>query len=165
MKNIMETKLHPEKYIKERLDQYQNWYDNKAVKMKRNYLRGRVWSAINAVLVPIVTNISLPVMVITTSLTLDVSKVLATILSTSVALLIALEGVLHYREQWKNYRTTEQYLTAEKNLFLNKVGDYSNLTENEAFKLLVKRVENAITEENAITLNVLTKIDNNKNTS
>lgn len=165
MKNIMETKLHPEKYIKERLDQYQNWYDNKAVKMKRNYLRGRVWSAINAVLVPIVTNISLPVIVITTSLTLDVSKVLATILSTSVALLIALEGVLHYREQWKNYRTTEQYLTAEKNLFLNKVGDYSNLTENEAFKLLVKRVENAITEENAITLNVLTKIDNNKNTS
>lgn len=161
----METKLHPEKYIKERLDQYQNWYDNKAVKMKRNYLRGRVWSAINAVLVPIVTNISLPVIVITTSLTLDVSKVLATILSTSVALLIALEGVLHYREQWKNYRTTEQYLTAEKNLFLNKVGDYSNLTENEAFKLLVKRVENAITEENAITLNVLTKIDNNKNTS
>lgn len=161
----METKLHPEKYIKERLDQYQNWYDNKAVKMKLNYLRGRVWSAINAVLVPIVTNISLPVIVITTSLTLDVSKVLATILSTSVALLIALEGVLHYREQWKNYRTTEQYLTAEKNLFLNKVGDYSNLTENEAFKLLVKRVENAITEENAITLNVLTKIDNNKNTS
>jgi hypothetical protein len=165
MKNIIETKLHPEKYIKERLDQYQNWYDNKAVKMKRNYLRGRVWSAINAVLVPIVTNISLPVIVITTSLTLDFSKVLATILSTSVALLIALEGVLHYREQWKNYRTTEQYLTAEKNLFLNKVGDYSNLTENEAFKLLVKRVENAITEENAITLNVLTKIDNNKNTS
>ena len=157
--------LNPNKYITERLDQYQNWYDFKAVKMKRNYLRGRVWSAISAVLVPIVTNISLPEIVVSASLTLDISKVLATILSTAVALLIGLEGVLHYREQWKNYRTTEQYLTAQKNLFLNKVADYSNLKENDAFKLLVNRVENAITEENAITLNVLTKIDNNKSTS
>ena len=157
----MDTVLNHEKYIAERLDQYQNWYDSKSVKMKNKYLRGRIWSAVSAIFVPIVTNISLPEIVITSDLTFDISKVLATILSTIVALLIALEGVLHYREQWKNYRTTEQYLTAQKNLFLNKVGDYANLKGNDAFKLLVNRVETAITEENAVTLNVLTKIDNN----
>jgi hypothetical protein len=161
----METLLNSEKYLTERLDQYQSWYDSKAVKMKRYYLRGRVWSAISAVFVPIVTNISFPAIVISNDLTLDISKILATILSTLVAVLIALEGVLHHREQWKNYRTTEQFLTTQKNLFLNKVGDYSGLAHDDAFKLLVNRVETAIIEENAITLNVLTKIDNNKSSS
>lgn len=161
----MEPILDPSQYIKDRLDQYQGWYDKKAVLMKKSYLRGRVLSAIGAVLVPIITNVSLPELKITDDLILDFPKIVATILSTAVALFIALEGVLHYREQWKNYRTTEQYLTAQKNLFLNKVGDYSNLNENESFRLLVNRVETAISEENSITLNVLTKIDNGKNPS
>jgi hypothetical protein len=144
------------------IEKYCHWYDGKAVAMKKKYLRGRIWSAISAVLVPIITNLSLPDIVVMEGLTIDPIKVLATVLSTLVALLIALEGVLHHREQWKNYRTTEQFLTAQKNLFCNNVGDYANLAEKEAFRLLVKRVENAITEENAITLNVMTKIDGSK---
>jgi hypothetical protein len=152
-----------ESYIKERLDQYQGWYDKKAVLMKKKYLQGKIWAAVSAVLVPIITNLSIPHITIAANFVIDPSKMLATILSTIVALLIALESVLHHREQWKNYRTTEQYLTAQRNLFLNKVGDYSILTEEDGFKLLVNRVETAITEENAVTLNVLTKIDNSKN--
>lgn len=152
-----------EQYIKDRLDQYRDWYDSKAVTAKKRYLNSRIWSAISAVLVPIITNISLPELTLCNGFIIDISKTLATILSTIVALLIALEGVLHYREQWKNYRTTEQYLTAQKNIFLNKVGDYKPLSKEEAFELLVDRVEQAITEENAVTLNVLTKIDNKGN--
>ncbi|HAO09211.1 MAG TPA: DUF4231 domain-containing protein [Chryseobacterium sp.] len=152
-----------EQYIENRLDQYRSWYDSKAVTAKKRYLNSRIWSAISAVLVPIITNISLPELTLCNGFIIDISKTLATILSTVVALLIALEGVLHYREQWKNYRTTEQYLTAQKNIFLNKVGDYASLSKEEAFKLLVDRIEQAITEENAVTLNVLTKIDNKGN--
>ncbi|WP_338615186.1 DUF4231 domain-containing protein [Chryseobacterium gambrini] len=149
--------------MENRLDQYRSWYDSKAVTAKKRYLNSRIWSAISAVLVPIITNISLPELTLCNGFIIDISKTLATILSTVVALLIALEGVLHYREQWKNYRTTEQYLTAQKNIFLNKVGDYASLSKEEAFKLLVDRIEQAITEENAVTLNVLTKIDNKGN--
>lgn len=156
----MDLEINIDSYLRNRLDQYQNWYDKKAVLSKRKYLQGRIWSAIGAVLVPIITNISFPNIDLTENYFLDPGKVLVTIISSSVALLIALEGVLHHREQWKNYRTTEQYLTAQKHLFINSVGDYSNLERKEAFKLLVTRIENAITEENAITLNVLTKIDN-----
>lgn len=154
-----------EAYIKDRLDQYQSWYDKKAVIMKRKYLQSRIWAAISAVLVPIITNLPIPHIEISESLSLDVPKTLATIVSTIVALLIALEAVLHHREQWKNYRTTEQYLTAQKNLFLNNVGDYASLNDEESFRLLVSRTETAITEENAVTLNVLTKIDNTQNRS
>lgn len=157
----MQNEFNPEKYVTERLNQYQGWYDAKAVRMKRNYLRGRVWSAVSAVLVPIITNISIPEIHLPNNITIDLMKILATLLSTLVALLIALEGVLHYREQWKNYRTTEQYLTLQRHLFQNKVGEYAKLTPDEAFKLLVKNVEKAIADENAITLNVLTKTDSN----
>jgi len=156
----MEIERNVESYLKDRLDQYKNWYDNKAVSAKKKYLRGRVWAAIGAVIVPVLTNITLPSVSLIDGYYISITKILVTIVSTAVALSIALEGVLHYREQWKNYRTTEQYLTAQKNLFCNNVGDYSGLSREDAFKLLVNRVETAITEENAITLNVLTKIDN-----
>jgi hypothetical protein len=157
----MDIKQNIDSYVKDRLDQYRGWYDKKAVIMKKRYLRGKIWSAVSAVLVPIITN--LPLTFVIDDTTINGSKILGTILATLVALLIALEGVLHYREQWKNYRTTEQYLTAQKNLFANNVGDYADLSDEDAFRLLVRRVETAITEENAITLNVLTKIDNGVN--
>jgi hypothetical protein len=151
----MSEKENIDSYIKNRLEQYQNWYDSKAVKMKKRYLNGKIISAISAVLIPIVTNISLSITVM--SFSFDVSKITVTILGVIVAGIISLEGVLHYREQWKNYRTTEQYLQTQKNLFIHSVGDYENLDNDKAFKLLVSRVEKAIEEENAVTLNVLTK--------
>ena len=164
MLNINDMRVlseNTESYIVNRLDQYQNWYDNKAVITKKRYLRGKIWAAVGAVIVPILTNIPIDLEYFGLP-SYDLGKLLTTIIATFVALLIALESVLHYREQWKNYRTTEQYLVAQKNLFLHQVGDYSNLNEDDAFKKLVLRIETAISEENAITLNVLTKNSNSE---
>lgn len=146
-----------ENYIENRVEQYRNWYDLKAVKMKSYYMRGRIVSALSAVLIPVLTNVDLDFTY--SDITFDLSKILVTILGTVVAVLIALEGVLHHREQWKNYRTTEQLLQTQKQLFLHRIGDYAEINDTSAFKLLVSRVEAAIIEENAITLNVLTRVD------
>lgn len=145
-------------YITNRVEQYRQWYDSNAVKMKANYMRGRIASALSAVLIPVITNTNWSFSYGETSI--DVSNWLVTILGTLVAVLIALENVLHHREQWKNYRTTEQYLQTQKQLFLHRVGDYSALDDTKAFKVLVSRVEASIAEENAITLNVLTRVEN-----
>ncbi len=146
-----------ENYINNRVEQYRKWYDSKAVKMKANYMRGRITSTLSAVLIPVVTNINLEF--IYDGTTIDISNIIVTILGTLVAVLVALEGVLHHREQWKNYRTTEQLLQTQKQLFNHRIGDYSKLDDSEAFKLLVSRTEAAIAEENAITLNVLSKVE------
>jgi hypothetical protein len=61
-----------------------------------------------------------------------------------------------YREQWKNYRSTEQYLSREKVMFLAGEGPYRKVSKDEAFILFVERVEAAIESENASTLNVMT---------
>ncbi len=143
-------------YIKNRVDQYISWYDSKAVKMKSYYMNLRIVSAVSAVLIPIINNINIELSVCVIHIS---SSALVTVLGALVAILIALEGVLRHREQWKNYRTTEQYLQTQKQLFVHKVGDYLKIDEAAAFKLFVNRIERAIAEENAITLNVLTKVE------
>ena len=153
-------KTRIESYLESRVTQYQSWYDAKAVKMKKNYLRSRIMSAVGAVLVPIISNISATVTFAGSSY--DVTRITVTVIGLAVALLIALEGVLHHKDQWVNYRSTEQYLTTQRNLFINKVGEYSTMDDEEAFKLFVSRVETAIAEENAVTLNVLSRTESEK---
>ncbi|MBP2029895.1 hypothetical protein J2755_000829 [Methanohalophilus levihalophilus] len=153
------TQSTAEKYLENRLEQYRSWYDNKAVKMKRRYQFTQALAAIGAVLVPVVNNISFEASI--GNLNLDYARVSVTVIGILVALAIALEGVFHYREQWKNYRSTEQYLETQKQLFVHRIGDYSDLADTDAFKLLVNRIEGAIAEENAVTLNILTRVESN----
>jgi len=83
--------------------------------------------------------------------------VAASIISLVVAAYVALESVNHYREQWKNYRSTEQFLGQEQVLFLTGEGGYKEFKSPQAaFIHLVERCEGAIEAENASTLNVMT---------
>ena len=72
-----------------------------------------------------------------------------------VVVTVSLESVFHYREQWKNYRSTEQLLGHEQYEFLARVGPYKDSPPDKAFQLFVERVEDAISSENAATLNVM----------
>ena len=149
-----------QQYFENRLDQYRSWYDRKSVEMKKKYQRTQVISAIGAVLVPVINNISIAVPIGNENI--DISKLSVTIIGLLVALAIAIEGVYHYREQWKNYRSTEQYLETQKQLFIHRIGEYSELDDKNAFRLLVNHVEGAIAEENAVTLNMLTRVESSE---
>lgn len=124
--------------------------------MKASYQRARVFAAVGAVLLPVLSNV--PLQVNASGWTVDVTRTLVTVIGLIVALLVSLEGVLHHREQWQNYRTTEQYLRAQRSLFENGVGEYDGLDADAAFKRLVLNVETAIKNENEVTLNVLTRV-------
>ncbi|MEV4260586.1 DUF4231 domain-containing protein [Kribbella sp. NPDC049584] len=137
--------LSPEQYIASRLQQYQTWYDGKAVKTKSRYLRMRTASVVAGAVVPAIVNIDFPY-----------SKAVTTVLSLIVVVLVSLESVYHYREQWKNYRSTEQALGHEKVYYETRCGAYEGLSDDEAFRRLVERVESAIAAENASTLNTMT---------
>ncbi|WP_405907539.1 DUF4231 domain-containing protein [Streptomyces sp. NBC_00828] len=132
-------------YVDSRLDQYRGWYDRKAVKMKAMHLRMRTLSVVGGALVPVLVNLDL-----------SFAKLGATVLSLVVVGSVSLESVYRYREQWKNYRSTEQLLVHERIYFETKIGPYTGLSQKEAFRTLVARVETAIANENAATLNVMT---------
>ncbi|MFJ6864495.1 DUF4231 domain-containing protein [Streptomyces termitum] len=137
--------MTPRKYVESRLAQYQEWYDVKAARMKAMHLRMRTVSVVGGALVPVFVNLDA-----------GFARVTATVLSVVVVAAVSLESVYRYREQWKNYRSTEQLLGHERIYFAARVGPYRGLAEREAFTLLVARVEKAIANENAATLNVMT---------
>jgi len=144
--------LDPEQYIAERVKQYQAWYDRKAVATKSRYLQMRAFSVIGGGLVPVLVNVPAQF----TILGVSIIQALVTIISLLVVIVVSLESVFHYREQWKNYRSTEQLLGHESFLFRSRVGRYKGLSDEDAFRLFVERVEDSIAAENAATLNVMT---------
>ena len=145
-----------ERYLAERHDQYQKWYDSKAVRMKTLYLRMRAASVVGGAMVPVLINVQGMWLPKVGGYEIDVVRVVVTLMSLIVVILVSLESVFHYREQWKNYRSTEQFLGHEKVFFLSRVGIYEKLEPPEAFCTFVQRVEEAIASENAATLNIMT---------
>lgn len=144
--------LSSDQYITDRVEQYQGWYNGKAVEAKSRYLRMRAFSVVGGGLVPVLINIPSQLTVVG----IPVIQAVVTVISLLVVIVVSLESVFHYREQWKNYRSTEQLLGHEKFLFRSRVGRYHNLSDDSAFRTFVERVEEAIAAENAATLNVMT---------
>ncbi|MFI8822741.1 DUF4231 domain-containing protein [Streptomyces sp. NPDC053431] len=138
-------RMTPETYIDGRLAQYQEWYDRKATKMKAMHLRMRTVSVVGGALVPVLVNLDM-----------GFARITATVLSLVVVASVSLESVYRYREQWKNYRSTEQLLGHERVYFAARVGPYHGLSDRDSFTTLVARVEKAIASENSATLNVMT---------
>jgi hypothetical protein len=137
--------VDPATYLTERVRQYQAWYDKKSKFCKSRYLMMRSLTVLGGAIVPVLINVDL-----------GWTTYLTTVISLLVVVFVSLESVLHYREQWKNYRSTEQYLGHEVIYFENRAGAYRDLTDRNAFLLLVDRVESAIASENAATLNTMT---------
>lgn len=131
-------------YLRDRVEQYRNWYDMRARRSKGWYLRLRVGG--------LLAGVAVPVLFVVPGNTARSAGIFASVL---VVLTIALDGVLRLREQWENYRYTEQYLDREKHLFLARAGPYRGLVAETAFLTFVERVEWAIAAENSTTLATL----------
>ncbi len=139
-----EGDVDPEEYLVRRVDQYRAWYDGRARACKRGYLWIRSCTLAAAGMVTLLAGWS------------RAPRSAAAALSVVVLVATALESVLHLREQWKNYRFTEQHLDKERFLFLARAGPYRGLDRHQAFLRLVERVEWAIAAENSTTLSTMT---------
>ncbi len=143
--------MSPEEYIEIRLNPIREWYDKKARRAKKLFLWMRTVTVVGGALVPVLINLQI-----------NKIEIVTTFLSVVVGVFISLETVLHFREQWKNYRTTDQLLSREYFSFTTADGPYRDLDEQEAFLNFVERIENAIASESATTLNVMTTLSAQK---
>lgn len=140
--------MQPDDYVQKRVMQFTGWYDKKAVSAKGAYLRLRTASVVGALIVPIAANLNFT--------GYDSYKtIVITVLSLGVSISVALDGVYHFGDQWKNYRSTEQFLSRETVLFQTGEGPYRNIASDDAFLLFVERCEGQIASENSATLNVI----------
>ena len=104
--------MTPEEYIDERLNEQIAWYDSAANTSKSKYLNYKAATVIGGAIVPVLVNLDI----------IPYINIVTTIISLMVVLLVSLESVFHYREQWTNYRSTEQNLRNEYFLFVTQDG-------------------------------------------
>jgi hypothetical protein len=129
--------MEQEEYLKNRLDDQIDWYDRKSMQNQKWFKRFQVVSIIAAASIPFLsgyiteTNIAM--------------KLPVGVLGVVVAAITAILGFYKFQENWLAYRTTCESLRHEKYLFLTKSEPYDS---EDAFKLLVARVEGLISKEN-----------------
>ncbi|HET7794139.1 MAG TPA: DUF4231 domain-containing protein [Rhizobacter sp.] len=134
----------PEAYLKSRVDFKTDAYTRKGDRYRWSYLGIASTAAVAAAVVPVLINIP------------AVPSIVPTLLSLLVTVLVTLEGVFHLREHWKNYDLMKSFLRQEACLYQAGGGPYRRKDANEAFVLLVERVEDAISKERAQTIEMRT---------
>jgi hypothetical protein len=129
--------LSPEEYIEQRLSDQIDWYDRKSGVNQRWFKRLRFAEVVAAATIPFLSgfaNDSFPI------------KIAIGALGVIVAVIACLLGLLQLQERWIEYRTTAESLRREKFLYLTQTEPYD---KDDAFHLLVQRVEALLSKENA----------------
>jgi len=135
-----------EEYLRTRVDFKTEVYRAKGTMYRWWYLTMATTSAVAAATVPVLINLT----------SNGVPKIYPTVLSLVVTVVVGIEGIFHLREHWKNYDLIKSFLRQEACLFQAGAGVYRGKTSEDAFKLLVERVEEAISKERAETIQMRT---------
>ena len=138
--NTIETRLieNIDDYIKYRLDDQINWYDNKAASAQRWYKVYQVAELIIAALIPLLSGYAAS------------STLIAIIIGVGGALITLIEGIcklFRFHENWIEYRSTCELLRHEKYLYEMRAFPYCK--EESYEQMFVKNVESLISAESS----------------
>ncbi len=128
--------ISPEDYIEQRLNDQIGWYDRKSSTNQHWFKRLRFAEIVAAATIPFLSGFvdnSFPI------------KIAIGALGVVVAVIASLLGLLQLQERWIEYRATAESLRKEKFLFLTQTDPYG---KDDAFHLLVQRVEALLSKEN-----------------
>jgi hypothetical protein len=127
--------ISPEDYIEQRLNDQIGWYDRKSVTNQRWFRRLRFAEIVAAATIPFLSGFADSFLI----------KIAIGALGVFVAVIASLLGLLQLQVHWIEYRATAESLKKEKFLFLTQTDPYDR---DDAFHLLVQRVEALLSKEN-----------------
>lgn len=125
-------------YIKNRLDDQINWYDNKAASSQKWYKIFQIAELVIAAVIPLLSGYATD------------CKVIAVLIGIGGALITLIEGIcklFRFHENWIEYRATCELLRHEKYLYQMKAFPYCK--EESYDQLFVKNVEALISSESS----------------
>src|SRR2546430_12533494 len=137
--------ISPEEYIEQRLSDQINWYDRKSGTNQCWFKRLRFAEIVAASTIPFLSGFAGDSFSI---------KIAIGALGVLVAVVASLLGLLQLQEHWIEYRATAESLRTEKFLFLTQTEPYD---KDDAFHLLVQRVEALLSKENTDWAQSMTK--------
>ena len=118
----------------ERLEDQLSWYDKKSIENQKWYKRLKIAEIIAAAIIPFIA-------------ALDGFAILTGILGVLIVILIGIQSLNQYHDNWISYRSTAEQLKHEKYLWLSKAGPYKDANNPEV--MLAERVESLISREHA----------------
>lgn len=124
-------------YLAQRLDDQIDWYSEKSSYCQSRYKAFRVIEVVAAALIPLLSGLGEKV---------PYALWIIGVLGVVVAVTTSIGGLFKYHENWIQYRATSEALKHEKFLFMTKVSPYN---VEDAFAILVQRVEGLISNENS----------------
>ena len=128
--------ISPEEYVEQRINDQIGWYDRKSIGNKRWFKRLRFAEIVVAATIPFLSGFADKSLAI---------KIAIGALGVFVAVIASLLGLLQLQVHWIEYRAVAESLKKEKFLFLTRTDPYHR---DDAFHLLVQRVETLLSKEN-----------------
>lgn len=141
--------MHEETYLKDRLGDQIQWYDNASARHQKKFKFHRRLQIIIAALLPVVAVASAALPIITDADYRFVDsffRIIAGIFGATISISVSISTLCKHHENWIEYRTTAETLKHEKYLYLAKVEPYAG---DDAYPRLVERVEAIISKENS----------------
>ncbi|MBW4362050.1 DUF4231 domain-containing protein [Flavobacterium taihuense] len=131
--------MQSEQYLKERVNDQITWYNKNSGNNKFYYMTTKVVLTISAAIIPALTaymdkdNI--------------IIKIAIGVLSVLMAILVNINGIFRFKENWIQYRYMSELLQSEKQLYIAEAGKYKNNTEKDS--LFVESIEGLLKNENS----------------
>jgi len=137
--------ISPEDYVEQRVNDQIGWYDRRSIANKRWFKRLRFAEIVVAATIPFLSGFADKSLAI---------KIAIGAMGVFVAVIASLLGLLQLQVHWIEYRATAESLKREKFLFLTQTDPYN---KDDAFHLLVQRVEALLSKENTDWLQSMIK--------
>jgi len=137
--------ISPEEYIEQRLNDQISWYDRKSGTNQLWFKRLRFAEIVAAAIIPFLSGFAGQSLAI---------KIAIGAVGVVVAVIASLLALLRLQEHWISYRATAEALKTEKFLFLTQTHPYD---KDDAFHLLVQRVEALLSKESTEWIRSTTK--------
>ncbi len=135
MSNAMQ--MNDSEYFEQRLEDQIRWYSSESSRCKVRYRGLRLTEIVAAAIIPLLSGMGNNVLY---------GNWIIGSLGMLIAISAATGSLFKYHENWIQYRATSEALKHEKFLFLGRSSPYDG--EN-AFQILVQRVEQLISKENS----------------
>jgi hypothetical protein len=137
--------ISPEEYLEQRLSDQISWYDRKSATNHRWFKWLRFTEIVAAATIPFLAGFAGDLLQV---------KLAIGALGVVVAVVASILALLHLQEHWIEYRATAESLRKEKFLFLTQTEPYE---KEDAFHLLVQRVEALLSKEHTEWAQSVTK--------
>lgn len=123
-------------YLKTRVEDQIDWYNRKGIRNKNWFRCLRMFEIITAALIPFLIGFGKNT---------DSFVGVIGLLGPAIIIITATISLFRLQENWVEYRAVCESLKHEKYLYLTRTGPYNT---DEAFEVLVQRVESTISAEN-----------------